>query len=130
MHFDSTVNLALIVTLATIFGNSVANLIQGHYNAKVKKLELDAKTKQEVALHRQKLFETAIVSLQNFSPLYSLTNQFESYKVLLTVYPFISLENAKLIEKLFSKSLSKEDQGKVAITLMREFRKKLEEIQI
>ena len=130
MHFDSTVNLALIVTLATIFGNSVASLIQGHYSAKVKKFELDAKTKQEVALHRQKLFENAIVSLQNFSPLYSLADQFESCKVLLTVYPFISLENAKLIEKLFSKSLSKEDQGKVAITLMREFRKKLEEIQI
>lgn len=130
MHFDSTVNLALIVTLATIFGNSVASLIQGHYSAKVKKLELGEKIKQEVALHRQKLFETAIVSLQNFSPLYSLTNQFESCKVLLTVYPFISSENAKLIEKLFSKSLSKEDQSKVAITLMREFRKKLEEIQI
>ncbi|MGP1376400.1 MAG: hypothetical protein ACTTKS_02320 [Bulleidia sp.] len=129
MHFDSTVNLALIVTLATIFGNSIANLIQGHYSAKVKKLELDAKTKQEVALHRQKLFETAIVSLQSFSPLYS-ADPFESCKVLLTVYPFISSENAKLIEKLFSKSLSKEDQGKIAVTLMREFRKKLEEIQI
>ena len=102
MHFDSTVNLALIVTLATVFGNSAASLIQGHYSAKVKKLELDTKTKQAVTLHRQKLFESAIISLQSFSPLYSVT-QFESRKDLLNVYPFISSENSKLIEKLFFK---------------------------
>ena len=129
MHFDSTVNLALIVTLATIFGNSVASLIQGHYSAKVKKLELGEKIKQEVTLHRQKLFETAIISLQSFSPLYSVS-QFEPCKDLLSVYPFISSENAKLIEKIFSKSLSEEELGKIAVILMREFRKKLEEIQI
>ena len=109
MHFDSTVNLALIVTLATVFGNSAASLIQGHYSAKVKKLELDTKTKQAVTLHRQKLFESAIISLQSFSPLYSVT-QFESRKDLLNVYPFISSENSNRPSSSFLDSRTVRDE--------------------